>query len=153
MSSVPIHLKYHGHHTTACRLLSGQARNLSYLPDFDGPDPCPWNSSGDGDGFIEIISRDEKVTGSLFVRLHEGTAGHKPFAVAHLNSGCRRCRMQRRGTEVLPVGMEQVCQLHGLSQHLLPDCVAELAERSFVVMNQQQIFHEHDLLWHTIVVE
>ena len=79
----------------------------------------------------------------MFVRLHEGTVGHKPFAVTHLNSGCRRCRMQRRYAEVLPVGMELVRELHGLCQHLLPGRLAELAEGRFVVMNQQQVSYEY----------
>lgn len=143
MSSLPIELKYQGHHSTACMLLTRQACNFSHLPDFDGSDPCPWNSTCDGDGFVEIASRDEKVTGSLFVRLHERTVGHKPCAVAHLNLGCRRCRMQRRCVEVLPVGMELVRELHGLRQHLLPGRLAELAEGRFVVMNQQQVFYEY----------
>src|SRR5690349_9334201 len=147
-----IDLKYHCHHASACMLFSWQACNLTHLPDFDGSDPGSRNSARDGHGFVETASRDEKVAGSLFVRLHEGTVRHRWLAVAHLNLGCSRCRMQRRRAQVLSLGMELVRELHGLRQHLLPGRLAELAEGRFAVMDQQQIFHGYGLLQHRIVV-
>src|SRR5713226_10375555 len=94
------------------RMLVGrQARDLLHGPDLDGSDARPWNPSSDADRLVEILGMDQEVAGDLLARLHEWTVGHETFAVADPNDGRRRRRMQRRGTQIFPVGVELVCEL------------------------------------------
>jgi hydrogenase-4 membrane subunit HyfE len=50
--------------------------------------------------------------------------------------------MERGGVHILLVGVELVCELEGFRENLLPLGLAHLAEGLFIMMNQQQVFHE-----------
>jgi hypothetical protein len=43
--------------------------------------------------------------------------------------------------QILSLGMELMCKLHGFLQHLLPRGLVDFAKGFFVVVNQQQVFH------------
>ena len=123
-------------------LLSGQARYFLHRPHFDRSDARPWNPSRDADRFIEILGIDQEVACDLLARFDERTIGHEAFAVTDPNDGRCRRRMQRLSAQIFSVGVELVCELHGIVKHLLPLCLTEHAKRLFVVVNQQHVFHE-----------
>jgi hypothetical protein len=50
--------------------------------------------------------------------------------------------MERGGVHILLIGVELVCELEGFREDLLPLGLACLAEGLFIMMNQQQVFHE-----------
>jgi hypothetical protein len=43
--------------------------------------------------------------------------------------------------QILSLGMELMCKLHGFLEHLLPRGLVDFAKGLFVVVNQQQVFH------------
>src|SRR5215470_5932659 len=69
--------------------ISGQARDLFYLPYLDGSDARPRDPSSDADGIVEILGTDQEVAGDLLAGLHERTVGYKLFTVADSNDGGR----------------------------------------------------------------
>src|SRR5439155_25188259 len=95
-------------------LLCGQARDFDHRPDFDGSLACHGNLCGDGDGLVQIFCIDEEIAPQLLARLGERTVGHEPLAVAHPNTRRHRRGVQRVRSQILPVGVERVCELHGL---------------------------------------
>src|SRR5262245_42075813 len=123
-------------------LLHGQPHDLSHRPDLDRSNARSRNPSSNADRLIEILGMDQEVAGDLLARLHERTVGHETFAVADPNDRRRRRRLQRRSTQIFPVGVELVCQLDRFLKHLLSLGLAELAEGLLVVVNQQHVFHK-----------
>src|SRR5262249_59152242 len=87
-------------------LFHGQARDLPHWPDLDRSDARSWNPSSDADRLVEILGMDQEVTGDLLARLHERAVGHEAFAVADPNDRRRWCRLQRRSTQIFPVGVD-----------------------------------------------
>src|SRR5882724_13525323 len=65
--------------------------------------PC-----GDADRLVEVLDVDQVEAAEMFARFLERTVGHKPFAVAHPNAGCRRDRVQRSSDHILPIRLEVV---------------------------------------------
>src|SRR5438105_5025069 len=63
-------------------LMRRQAADFHHRPNFDGPEACAWNPSGDVDRLVEIPGVEEEVAAQLFPRLRERTVGHEPFAFA-----------------------------------------------------------------------
>ena len=122
-------------------LLSRQACDLCHGPYFDGADPRSWNPCGDADRLAEILGVDEEVAAQLFARLCERPIGHERFTVANPNAGRLRSRMQRCGAKIVPARVELLRELHRLLQHLLTLRLGALAERFFIVVNQQHVFH------------
>src|SRR5712691_1421563 len=115
-----------------------QAGHLHHRPNFDGPQACAWNPSGDVDRLVEIPGVDQEVAAQLFARLRERTVGHEPFALAHPDAGRRRNRVQRGGSKILPGPPDLARKLHGLLATLL---LLGLIRGLFITVHQQHIFH------------
>src|SRR5262245_26350514 len=133
-------------------LLHRQPHDLPHRPDLDRSDARARNPSSDADRLVEILGIDKEVAGDLLARLHERTVGHETLAVPDPNDRRRRCRLQRRSTQIFPVGVELMCQLDRFLEHLLSLGLAELAEGLLVVVNQQHVFHRLYLHRHQMVV-
>src|SRR2546428_3540044 len=119
-------------------LMRRQAADLHQRPNFDGPQACAWDPSGDVDRLVEILGVDQKVAAQLFARLRERTVGHEPFAFAHPDAGRRRNRMQWGGGEILPGRPDLMHKLRGLLATLL---LLGLIRSLLVTVDQQHVFH------------
>src|ERR1019366_2538575 len=86
-------------------LIRGQSRNLNHRPDFDGALVRPWDACRYADGLVEILRIDQEVAAELFAGLRERTVGDQPFAVAHLDAGGRRHRLQRGVARYCPFAL------------------------------------------------
>src|ERR1039457_4045017 len=101
-------------------LIRRQSRNLNHRPDFDGALARPWDACRYADGLVEILRIDQEVAAELFAGLRERTVGDQPFAVAHLDAGGRRHRLQRGRGQILSVRLELVRELGRLRETVLP---------------------------------
>src|SRR5262245_52546669 len=94
-------------------------RAFSYPSDFDSPHTRHGTSCGDGECLIKRCDVDEQVATELLARFRKRTVGHELFAVAHLDPGCRRRRVQGGTGEILPARRQLVCKLQLLLVDLL----------------------------------
>src|SRR6266545_5854654 len=116
-----------------------QSRYLYDRPDFDCAPACHGNPLGDGDRLVEIPGVDQEVAAQLFARLRKRTVGDESFALAYLDAGRPRRRVQWGGSEILPGRIDLVRKLHRLPVTLLPLC---LGQGLLIAVNQQHVSHE-----------
>src|SRR5467141_2256418 len=119
-------------------LMSWQAGDLNQRPDFHRALAHARNLFRNLDGLIEILRLHQEVAAELFPHFRERAVGHQTVAVAHLDAGCCRHRLQWVGGEVLPLRLEHVRKLSRLAVTLLP---LALGPGLLVGVNEQHVLH------------
>src|SRR5260370_42023939 len=92
-------------------LIRRQPWDLDHRADFDRTHARPRNPPGNADRLVEIVSLHHEVPSKMLPRLREWTVGHHPSAVSYPDTGRRRGRLQRGGSQIMAARLEFHSQL------------------------------------------